>query len=537
MRLLGRLLLYVLLALGLAKMVLYLVFAAAMLPLPLENHDLEAKMVLLAYRAEAGLSLYPAWWNYPYVCNWYGPINPLLVGALGRLFGAGIPGLFLIGRAVSLLASIATSLVLAAALGRRYGGGAGLAAGVLSLGSAPMFGFTATVRPDALAELFGVGGFLLSESRSRSGFWAAIALLILAVLTKQTAVVFIVAAALAAALSGQWRRGVFILVATGAGLIVIVAAVNLFFEPYFARSLVGDRSTPWRFTTWHLTLRRSVRSSPQLLLLPVVGLWLWIRPGDRSRPRDVRPAILALLLLAAALGLSAKVGADINYYLSLRVATALAVAALWHAVHADAGATAPERPFRRSAALAMASLLAIAAVVPALQNAVANAEVSNIEAAFYQTPKGHLFLRTYRDAIALARNPRVHVLTDSGLIDLYQGERAAFGDPFLFRTLVEADLLRPTAMAQRIDSQYYDVFISTHDLDSPDYARHDFRLPTGLFERVRANYVRDQSPPGLQIYKRRGRREAMASQCSPSPREGCSSRGRLRVGTGQERRP
>jgi hypothetical protein len=503
MRLLGRLLLCLLVALGFARMVLYFVFAAGMLTLPLENHVLEAKMVLLAYRARSGLSLYPAWWDYPHVCNWFGPINPLLIGLLGRWLGGGIPGLFLIGRTVSLLAGLATTLVLAVAVGRRYGGGAGLAAGVLSLGSMPMFVFTATVRPDALAELLGVSGFLLSASRSRGGSWAAVALLILAVLTKQTAAVFLLAAALAAALTGEWRRGAFILAAAGAGLIVIVAAVNLLLEPHFARSLVGERITPWRFATWWFILRRIVRASPELLLLPALGLWLWLRPEDRSRPREAGPAILAFSLLAAGLGLSAKVGADINYYLSLRVAAALAVGALWHAVHVNAGATAAPRPFRRSAALAAASLLAIVALVPSFRNALAYADASNTEATFYETPNGRLLLRSYRDAIALARDPRVHVLTDSGLIDLYQGERAAFGDPWLFCTLVEAGLLRPTVMAQRIDSQYYDVVISAHDLDSPDYAHHDFRLPAELFERVRANYVRDKSPPGLAIFKRR----------------------------------
>ncbi len=132
-------------------------------------------------------------------------------------------------------------------------------------------------------------------------------------------------------------------------------------------------------------------------------------------------------------------------------------------------------------------------------------DLANNESVFYETPGGHQFLRTYREAITMAQDPRVHLLTDVGLLDLYQGERAAFGDPWLFRTLVETGRLDPNRMAARIDSQYYDVFISTHDLESPRYPGHDFRLPRGLFERVRANYVYRQSPPGLQFYVPRKR--------------------------------
>src|SRR6516165_828114 len=161
MRLFGRLLLYLLVALGFARMVLYFVFAAAMLPLPLENHELEAKMVLLAYRAKSGLSLYPAWWDYPYVCNWFGPVNPLLVGLLGRLAGSDIRGLFLIGRGASFAAGLLTAVVAGVVAGRRYGRSAGIAGAILALGNGSMYGFTVMVRPDALAELLGVAGFFL----------------------------------------------------------------------------------------------------------------------------------------------------------------------------------------------------------------------------------------------------------------------------------------------------------------------------------------------------------------------------------------
>src|SRR5262249_38061488 len=147
MGLLSRLLLYLFLALGAVRMVVYFLYALLMLPIPLEAHNLESKMVLLAYRVEHGLSLYPAWWGATYVTNFFGPVAFLLVGGLGRLLDADIRGLFLIGRALSFAAALSTTLVAALWTGRRYGRGAGLVAAVLSLGAMPMFGFTVMVRP------------------------------------------------------------------------------------------------------------------------------------------------------------------------------------------------------------------------------------------------------------------------------------------------------------------------------------------------------------------------------------------------------
>src|SRR3954453_19173536 len=48
------------LALGAFRATCYLLYAYASLPWPLEAFDLESKMVLLAHRAEQGMSLYPA---------------------------------------------------------------------------------------------------------------------------------------------------------------------------------------------------------------------------------------------------------------------------------------------------------------------------------------------------------------------------------------------------------------------------------------------------------------------------------------------
>src|SRR5207237_6409274 len=78
-----RLALGLILLLGAARAVAYLAYAVFALRAPFETYHLEAKMVLLAYRAQAGELLYPAWWDYPHVANFFSPLYFVLVGLSG----------------------------------------------------------------------------------------------------------------------------------------------------------------------------------------------------------------------------------------------------------------------------------------------------------------------------------------------------------------------------------------------------------------------------------------------------------------------
>jgi hypothetical protein len=493
MRLLGRLLLYLLVALGTFRMVVYLNYASALLRTPLEAHNLEAKMVLLSWRVQQGLSLYPAWRDYPYVTNFFGPLYFVLVGLLGRLLGVDYRGLFLIGRTITFASGLLTSVVLGLWAGRRYGRWAGVAGGVLSLGSGPMYGFTVMARPDAFAELLGVVGFFLSGTRSRPIRLAGVGVLVLAILTKQTAAAFLLAAALAEGLADGWRRALGVLAGGLAALSLVVVAINFCLEPHFARSLVGEAMMPWEFGAWSGLLRTIARSTPDVLIVPMLGLAFWLG----RRPREVRPATLTGVMLASSLILSGKVGADMNYYLGLRIAEGLAVGALWQA-------TRSAWPVGRLAPAALVGAVALSAVslLPCTMTALGQVVHAWRLAIFFEGPLGRTMLLGYRTATARARNPEVRLLTDSGLIDIYQGERAAFGDPWLFRQLVERGLLDPATIRDRIDSQYYDWIITAHNLAASDYAAKDLRLPMVLAERVRARYVLTEIQPGLFFFSR-----------------------------------
>ena len=70
----------------------------------------------------------------------------------------------------------------------------------------------------------------------------------------------------------------------------------------------------------------------------------------------------------------------------------------------------------------------------------------------------------------MAKDPNAHLLTDSGLIDAAARERAVFGDPWLFHLLAETGQINPETILRRIDSQYYDLIVTTSDLMLPGYA-------------------------------------------------------------------
>ncbi len=340
--------------------------------------------------------------------------------------------------------------------------------------------------------MLGFGGVLLSGHRTRLGSFAGCVLLVLAILTKQTAAIFLVAAALGLELEGRRQRAMVVLGGCTAALGLTIAAINVTLEPNLVRSLLGEAKTPWSFGTWLRMFRRIVERSPDLLVFAAIGLGLW----SGGRWRDPRLFALGLVVLAASLGTSGKRGADANYYVSLRVVEGLTVGTLWHASR-----TATTR--RGRSALVLASALGLAALVPSTLAAAVQAMASRDSSALLAGSAGRILLRTYHRVFRAAENPRVRLLTDSGLIDLHQNGRAAFGDPFLFRLLVTTGQIRPTKMRDWIDAEAYDLVVTTDDLFSDRYSKYEFGLPMVLVERLRVHYKHTGTEAALFFYRPR----------------------------------
>ncbi len=461
---------------ALARLVGFSVYAFFSVPCPLEVFHFEAVMVHLARRVALGQALYPDWSRPPHVPNFYGPIAFWALGLTGRWAGLGIDGLFSLGRALSLGPACLTSVLVGLFVGKRYGRFAGWLGAVVSVGAAPMYGFAVMTRPDALAETLGFAGSWLGMGRSAVQRFLGGAVLCAAALTKQTAGAFLIATLAALLFAKRSRDTLLVLVGWLLAMSLIVSVVTFASEPNIAAALLGQvRLAPAPAALLSI-LKRLAITSPDLLVLPLLGITLWGLRGEREAD------LFAFSFVLVALGLisSIKPGSDLNYVLSLRLIAAMAVGKLWSVARGATG--------QGSLAVSVAIVVVACSIVPGVRHAQRQALNMKRQADILASPVGRSFVRDRLDACRIAADPNTRLLTDSGLLALYQGERAAFNDPWMFRALVISGQLDPKAIEDEIANLRYDYLILTSPLNDA-YDNYEFGIPPALARLARERYV------------------------------------------------
>ena len=151
----------------------------------------------------------------------------------------------------------------------------------------------------------------------------------------------------------------------------------------------------------------------------------------------------------------------------------------------------------------MVALIGCLAVVPGIMATFVAAQNGLGLVRLFQTSYGRALVVYNNNLFARAADPGSRILSDSGMVELSQGGRAAFGDPFLFRIMVDTGRIRPKRMGEWIDSGYYDLVITTSPIEAPTYETYEFGLPMELAGRVRRRYTRVGSAAGLFLYERR----------------------------------
>jgi hypothetical protein len=506
MRRFTRFVMAVALAVVAGRAVLFGVYAWSRFFTPTEAFHLESKMVHLAWRVAHGVRFYPDWQAYPHVANFFGPLYFGLVGLVGGVLNSSIEGLFTVGRAVTVGSVVAAAGLTFAALRSRYGTTAALLGALLGGSAGPLFGFGLMVRPDAFSDLLGLAGFLVlaglrprpaGVAPGRSGLVVAGVLLVAAVLAKQTTAVYALAGALALALDGHPRRALGWLAAVLGTLAAIVAAVTLLYEPNFGPSLMAEGKTPWDLAGWSYSMWRLMILDPEFPVLIVAGVGLWLT----APRREVWPLALAFVLIGSAVVTLAKLGSDMNYFLGVRHVAAWAGATMLHAA-TDAAASA-----RRRGVALLAGVALLGSLYTSMAHSLMQAEVAYYSESFHDSRQGLALQALYRQVFQVAENPRLKLLTDSGFIDIRQGDRTVYGDPWLFRMLVETGQIQPETMRRWVEDEAYDQVITTKPLDDPTYETYDFGLPMPLVEAARRHYVLVKQDAGLFFY--RPRREVL----------------------------
>lgn len=478
-----------LLALAAVRAVLFLATAWLDLGNPGEVLFLEAKFVHLCWRAQEGLAMYPDWREYPYVPNFFGPLYPMVVGGLGKLLSADVDRLTVVARGVTLGASVLGAVVAGASAGKRHGTVGGLVAGSLMMGALPTMRFGWMARPDLMADTLGLAGLVVSTWPRKGWRWVLAGALLMAAagLTKQTALVYALAAGLGLLMEGRWRSGVGVVLGSSALAAGTVAVASWAWSPSFGASMLAERVMPMDPLAWRFLLLRTRYDGPDLWLLPLLGLAAWRASGERDAPALSLAAVGVPLMGLASL----KMGADYNYYLPIRAAGALGAGA-WAAWVWERARREP----RVGGWVAAVTIVAAVFLLPGVDHArVLRMQTAEIRRR-YESEGGQQYLAARAAVYEMAGNPTTPMLTDLGLVALHQGNRAAFVDPWLFRALVGLGEIKPTAMLGQIRRGQYLVIVSSRPLDDPDYELDQFAFPPPVARAILRNYVKAGDGPG-----------------------------------------
>jgi hypothetical protein len=477
-----------LLAVGVFRAATFLVYAMLEVPAPDQPFHLEGVSVYFAWCVQHSLTVYPAGIGTSYAVNYMGPFYFWTVGVLGWLLNADIPALYIIGRVVTFICGLGPAAIAAVYLYRRYGRLAGLVGFVFGLGSGTMIGYGVMSRPDMMADLLGAAGFFLACRRDRRWLATAALLLALACLTKQTAAVWLLAAAIAMLTPEvAWRRALTLIGITTAMVLAVVTLLAVTVEPYMIRSLLGQGAIAFDAEQRSGILMLLLHRSPELLFFALLGCGLWMSREHKNHAM----LILTVVWLIAAVFLCAKKGSDVNYFIPLRIVEAIA---------AGTFCAAALRSNRPRLVWTLAALVGALVTLPSANLALETTTAAIARHAAFDSQAGQARLQQFERCRKLAQDANVRLLTDSDRLAVYQGPRAAWMDTYLFRLRVDSGRLDPHDLIARLQARWFQYVVLTVDL-SGDYGDSFFyRLPAEVAAAIRANYRLQSRSAGLFVY-------------------------------------
>jgi hypothetical protein len=467
---------------------LFLAYAMLEIPSSDQPFHLEGNNVHFAWCVQHGLPLYPSGQGLPYTVNYMGPCYYWIVGGIGRMLGADIPDLYVMGQITSFLCALAPAVIAGWYLYRRYGGWPCLAGVLFGLGSVVKTPWGVMARPDTMANLLGAAGFFIACRRSWRWMPVAAAALAFGCLTKQTAVVWLVAAVVALLASPGARIYALALLGAAAGIaigtIAVLAATG---EPFIVQSLLSQGALP--FDVWQLlgNLWSLLLTSPQVLVFVLIGGCLWMT--RKHHDRDL--SVLVAMLLCTTPVFCMKQGANLNYFIPFQVVEAIAAGTL-----CAAALRAKERTLRWMLACWIGTLALQPNIIVSAQQVAQTVR----RRAVLASETGGADQQAFEQYLRLARDPNVRLLTDNDRLAVYQGSQAAFYDAYLFRLQVESHRLDPQELVDRLRMRWYRYIILTVPVDFVGHAYSFYRLPPQVAAAIRLNYRLQSKAAHMYLY-------------------------------------
>lgn len=277
----------------------------------------ESLQVYGAQRVERGQNLYQDYHVAPFNYMPYTPFYFLIVGKMAGLSQLSLDGIFVLGRTVTFVCCLLLCVLLFLEQKRKPGFLISASGAAFFIGSALLWEWGCTTRPDILAILLSLAGIQL-YSRSAFSRWVAVLFFLLAFLTKQSAISAPIAIGISEWLQGRRKDG-----AITAGLFVAAVAVILFLMDQLTHGMstmdiIQNNAAPLAFLNAKLT----AISFLQLAALPLIFAWLGMLEKERSVP-----GLYFLTSLVLAAFSSLKLGSNVNYYLEPMVAGCLLIPA------------------------------------------------------------------------------------------------------------------------------------------------------------------------------------------------------------------
>lgn len=483
---------------------------------PDDCHFLESSIArLIDIAARPDERLYPDPAAFPHLNNVFAPGYFDLVARWRRSMTGDETLTVFLGRTVTLIANLLLAVTLLVIVAWRLGFGAGLFAAATWGASLTLIGFGVMVRPDLLATLLGLAGFLLASSRRGTLNAIGVITIITAALVKQTSLLFLGAAALAHWRGGRRAQAIGLIIGGLGGLALAVHRVDRSVHPGVAAAFLFESGTPFHPKQFLEIFIRALVRTPELFLLIAWSWWSlrpskpgWPAPAEASATPEVRAeresvrefagiaqAGATIAALAAILTIG-KIGSDMNYLLPLAATAPLVAGLLAASIGRDPVARSAVRPagWPTLIALAVAWLMGAAQQWNAVQ---AVREVVSDER--------HKEMRTQFNGLqSRMRDVRGFVLTDHPRLAMTLGARSAIRDPWLYRQLVEDGRLSADPVLQRIRKAEFEYVIVGHPpgVDAP------FALPTRVSKVIPDHYQFAFAAGGLQVWARKGARLA-----------------------------
>jgi len=316
-----------------------------------------AANVYIARRVQQGGKLYGDWRRRPHVPTWYGPALYLPPAYIGRWVHADVPGLYLIGRGISLLATVGVIGLILSVAARKSGGhpifGWMMSAAFVTADEILAF-FDMAFRADAPSSFFTLLGLVAVWMSNRPGArYGSILIFGLAFLYKQTSVVGPLAVVLWLGFTGRRKDAIRYAAICGAGLLAYLVLMEVCTHGRFSLNSVQALRANTTLRTIPFMLFEVVRPT----ILPMsLAFFVLITEWIHRRWDLLTIAFAVSVVLTAAS--TYRDGSSINYYmLPLAIACLLAARRLggwWRERYALPAATG----------LAFAMILAAVRYVP-----------------------------------------------------------------------------------------------------------------------------------------------------------------------------